>query len=55
MEDPLMRHCDECGLSVTAKVIVTLPSGRFIKYCNHCRDHHFEALIEHGAIIVPIG
>jgi len=47
-----MDTCDQCGPAVSAKFIVSLPSGGLLQYCGHCADVHAEKLEELGALLI---
>lgn len=50
-----METCDECGPSVGARVIVSLPSGNVLFYCRHHATEHMASLKALGAFLYPLG
>jgi hypothetical protein len=46
--------CDECGLAVAAKDVVSLPSGRALYFCRHHAEKYRPKLEAMGALIYPL-
>lgn len=49
-----METCDACGPAVSAKVIVSLPSGRVLTYCYHHGNAYKVALDAQGALMLSL-
>lgn len=51
-----MDYCDDraCGIAVAAKVIVCLPSGGVLTYCQHHANEYQAKLEDGGAVLFQI-
>lgn len=50
-----METCDSCGVAVAAKVVVALPSGRTLTYCQHHATVYAPGLDRLGAFVYQLG
>lgn len=55
MDTTRSATCDQCGESVRARFVVSLPSGNILTYCGHCTEKYRPGLSDVGAFIYQIG
>ncbi|MEV4777472.1 DUF7455 domain-containing protein [Microbacterium sp. LWH12-1.2] len=53
-EDYSAANCDACGISVRARGIISLPSGRVLAYCFHHLNKYRSAAENMGALVVTL-
>lgn len=47
----MTETCDRCGASTNAAILLILPSGRVLAFCNHHYQKHAAELEAAGAVI----